>query len=398
MPFKIVRNDITKMQVDAIVNTANPNPGYGAGIDTAVYEAAGKDKLLEKRQEIGVINPGDSVITEGFRLPTRYIIHTVGTSWKGGDAGEEDVIRNCYRSVFKVAVDNDIYSLAIPLLASGSYGFPKGIALRIALSEIEKFLQQHEMDVVLVVFDKESVTLSSELYGDIDKYINDNYVDEKNQIEYSAAPLRDETTIERPGRNRFPFIGGMFRRKSDKAVSGNPPESSEREQQILKGNQNKTEAFEDLEYSDSACFPDEDIRMSVPMASMVVANERSLEDVIKNLDKTFMEMVFSFADAKGLTDVEVQKRANLDRKAFSKLKCGTTKNPSKSTALALAIALELNLDDTKDLLSRAGLALSPCSKQDVIVRYFIEKEAYDIYEINVALFEHGEQLLGSQVS
>ena len=138
--------------------------------------------------------------------------------------------------------------------------------------------------------------------------------------------------------------------------------------------------------------------MSVHMASMAGANERSLEDVIKNLDKTFMEMVFSFADEKGLTDVEVQKRANLDRKAFSKLKCGTTKNPSKSTALALAIALELNLDDTKDLLSRAGLALSPCSKQDVIVRYFIEKEAYDIYEINVALFEHGEQLLGSQVS
>ena len=128
----------------------------------------------------------------------------------------------------------------------------------------------------------------------------------------------------------------------------------------------------------------------------LVSEVRSLEDVVKNLDKSFMELVFSFADQKGFTDVEVQKKANLDRKAFSKLKCGTTKNPSKSTALALAVALELNLDDTKDLLSRAGWALSPCSKQDLIVQYFIERKAYDIYEINLALFEHGEPLLGMQ--
>ena len=324
MPFQIVRNDITKMHVDAIVNTANPKPGYGAGIDSAVYEAAGKDKLLAKRHEIGAIDRGTSVITDGYNLPAKFIIHTVGTPWQGGKAGEEDIIRKCYRSVFDVAVNNNISSLAIPLLASGSYGFPKGIALRIALSEIEAFMSESDMDVYLVVFDEKSVSLSSELYGDIDEYINDNYVEEKNQEEY--------------------------------------PDSY-------------------------------DVCLSAP----VLEEERSLDDVVNNLDKTFMELVFSFADAKGLTDVEVQKKANLDRKAFSKLKCGTTKNPSKSTALALAVALELDLDDTKDLLSRAGLALSPCSKQDVIVQYFIEKKAYDIYEINLALFEHGEQLLGTQV-
>ncbi|MCR5772414.1 MAG: macro domain-containing protein [Butyrivibrio sp.] len=324
MPFQIVRNDITKMQVDAIVNTANPMPEYGAGIDSAVYEAAGKDKLLAKRHEIGAIDRGTSVITDGYNLPAKFIIHTVGTAWKGGKAGEEDIIRKCYRSVFDLAVNNNISSLAIPLLASGSYGFPKGIALRIALSEIEAFMSESDMDVYLVVFDEKSVSLSSEFYGDIDEYINDNYVDEKNQEEYS-------------------------------------------------------DSF--------------DLCLSAPILDV----ERSLDDVVNNLDKTFMELVFSFADAKGLTDVEVQKKANLDRKAFSKLKCGTTKNPSKSTALALAVALELDLDDTKDLLSRAGLALSPCSKQDVIVQYFIEKKAFDIYEINLALFEHGEQLLGTQV-
>lgn len=382
MPFQIVRNDITKMHVDAIVNTANPMPGYGAGIDSAVYEAAGKDKLLTKRHEIGAIDRGTSVITDGYNLPAKFIIHTVGTAWQGGKAGEEDIIRSCYRSVFDVAVNNDIATLAIPLLASGSYGFPKGIALRIALSEIEAFMSESDMDVYLVVFDEKSVSLSSELYGDIDEYINDNYVEEKNQEEYPDSYGRNERV-----RRGTELVAGGFASAASyvpRLFKANKAEKKKRKEAEL-----YEERAEDLEELSSI-----DMCLSAPQFD----EERSLEDVVKNLDKTFMELVFSFADAKGLTDVEVQKKANLDRKAFSKLKCGTTKNPSKSTALALAVALELDLDDTKDLLSRAGLALSPCSKQDVIVQYFIEKEAYDIYEINVALFEHGEQLLGTQVS
>ena len=384
MPFQIVRNDITKMHVDAIVNTANPMPGYGARIDSAVYEAAGKDKLLAKRHGIGPIERGTSVITDGYNLPAKFIIHTVGTAWQGGKTGEEDIIRNCYRSVFDVAVNNDIASLAIPLLASGSYGFPKGIALRIALSEIEAFMSVSDMDVYLVVFDEKSVSLSSELYGDIDEYINDNYVEEKNQEEYPDSYGRTESVVQRSES----FAGGL-------ASIGAVPrflKANKAQKRQKKGSSKKAGAIEDS-------FEDEEEMLSSDMclSAPILEEERSLDDVVNNLDKTFMELVFSFADAKGLTDVEVQKKANLDRKAFSKLKCGTTKNPSKSTALALAVALELDLDDTKDLLSRAGLALSPCSKQDVIVQYFIEKEAYDIYEINVALFEHGEQLLGKQV-
>lgn len=342
MPFQIVRNDITKMHVDAIVNTANPMPGYGTGIDKAVYEAAGIEELLKRRREIGAVERGCSVITEGFDLPAKYIIHTVGTAWHGGNNGEEDVLRNCYRSVFKLAVENDIKSLAIPLLSSGTYGFPKGIALRIALSEIEAFMSEHDMDLYLVVFDEKSFSLSTELYGDIDEYISDNYVDELSVHEYHGD-----------------FCADM-----------------------------------EVGVCASVAAP----RKLFALGMGKAAEPKSLDDVVGNLDKTFMELVFSYADEKGMTDVEVQKKANLDRKAFSKLKCGTTKNPSKSTALALAVALELSLDDTKDLLSRAGLALSPCSKQDVIVQYFIEREAYDIYEINVALFEHGEQLLGTQIA
>ena len=381
MPFQIVRNDITKMHVDAIVNTANPMPEYGVGIDSAVYEAAGKGKLLAKRHEIGPIESGTSVITDGYNLPAKFIIHTVGTAWQGGKAGEEDIIRSCYRSVFDVAVNNNIASLAIPLLASGSYGFPKGIALRIALSEIEAFMSESDMDVFLVVFDEKSVLLSSEVYGDIDEYINDNYVEEKNQEEYPDSYGRNERV-----RRGTEYVAGGFASATSyvpRVFKANKAEKRKRKEPEL-----FEERAEDLEELSSP-----DMCLSAPQFD----EERSLEDVVNNLDKTFMELVFSFADAKGFTDVEVQKKANLDRKAFSKLKCGTTKNPSKSTALALAVALELDLDDTKDLLSRAGLALSPCSKQDVIVQYFIEKEAYDIYEINVALFEHGEQLLGTQV-
>lgn len=382
MPFQIVRNDITKMHVDAIVNTANPMPGYGAGIDSAVYEAAGKDKLLAKRHEIGAIDRGTSVITDGYNLPSKFIIHTVGTAWQGGKAGEEDIIRSCYRSVFDVAVNNDISSLAIPLLASGSYGFPKGIALRIALSEIEAFMSESDMDVYLVVFDEKSVSLSSELYGDIDEYINDNYVEEKNQEEYPNSYGRNERVLR-----GTEFVAGGFA-SATSYVPG-----------LFKANKAEKRKRKEAElYEERAEVVEELSSLDMCLSAPQLDEERSLEDVVKNLDKTFMELVFSFADAKGLTDVEVQKKANLDRKAFSKLKCGTTKNPSKSTALALAVALELDLDDTKDLLSRAGLALSPCSKQDVIVQYFIEKEAYDIYEINVALFEHGEQLLGTQAS
>lgn len=345
MPFQVVRNDITKMQVDAIVNTANPMPTFGPGTDAAIYKAAGQEQLLEKRKEIGNMEPGTSVITEGFNLPAKYIIHTVGTSWHGGNENEADIIRSCYRSVFNLAKQYEVETLAFPVLASGSYGFPKGIALRIAFSEIERFLTDNDMMLFLVVFDQKSYTLSSEFYGDVDTYINDQYVEQKESEEY------DRKVFGREGRHREPFFN--------------------RPQPIV---------YED----------------SVSDASLMKP-QMSLDEFLSNKDKTFMEMVFTFADEKGMTDVEVQKQANLDRKAFSKLKCGTTKNPSKNTALALSISLQLNIEQTKDLLSRAGLALSPVNQTDKIVRYFIERGNYNIYQINEALCEHNEKTLGMQV-
>ena len=239
-------------------------------------------------------------------------------------------------------------------------------------------MADHEMELYLVVFDEKSFNLSSELYGDIDEYINDNYVEEKTAEEYlgryediDTAGSADNTSL---------FISES-RKRSELRLP----------RKISKGKaRKKEEIFDGMSKPQVEPFEEESV------LKICAPSVKSLDDVVKNLDKTFMELVFSFADDRGMTDVEVQKRANLDRKAFSKLKCGTTKNPSKSTALALAVALKLNLDDTKDLLSRAGFALSPCSKQDLIVQYFIEREAYDINAINIALFEHGEQILGMQ--
>ena len=373
MPFQIVRNDITKMSVDAIVNPASGLPGYGAGIDKAVYEAAGAEALYKRRAAIGRIECGAAAVTEGFALPARYIIHTVGCPWRDGLSGEEDIIRNCYRSSLAEATKLQVETVAVPLLASGSFGFPKGIAMDIALSEIKNFLKDNELTIFLVVFDDETYSFSSERFGDIDSYIDSNYVAEVEDAEYGYADEDFEEPREsRRERRKF----GLF--KSDRKMMAAAPMREE-----------SPNTFAGV--APEATFM-QAMSMAAPQAPAKPA--KKLEDVVKNLDKSFMELVFTYADEKGITDVELQKKANINRKAFSKLKCGTTKNPSKPTALCFAIALELSLDETRDLLARAGLALSPCSKQDVIVQYFIERGAYDIYVVNEALFAHGESPIG----
>lgn len=383
MPFRIVRNDLTQMKVDAIVNSANPKVGYGAGTDAAVYNAAGMDELLAARQEIGDINPGEAYITPGFNLHASYIIHTVGPIWEGGGAGEREILRACYKSALQIACEHKLESIAFPLISSGNYGFPKNEALNVPLSVFSEFLADNDMDIYLVVYDRESVRVSEGLFTDIDSFIDDNYVELNIPREasmsrqmpmpsyHAATPAQEQVSKRRPS---------LFRR--DRAVRRHDADEL-REANVA-----------EITPEASALYMCEDIDFA--SEAPIIHNARSLDDVIGNLQKTFMELVFSFADEKGLTDLEVRKRANLDKKTFSKLKCGNTKNPSKATALAIAIALELNLDETKDLLARAGMALSPCSRFDLIVQYFIERSIYDIYTINVALFEHDEQLLGSQ--
>lgn len=377
MPFQIIRDDLTKVRAGAVVNPANPEPCFGRGLDYAVYKAAGTEKLLAERKKIGNIEPGNVAVTKGFRLKADYIIHAVGTYWIDGKRGEESIMRSCYAKALKAAEKLGLSSIAFPLLATGTYGFPKEKALEIAMDEIGRFLENSEMMVCLVVFDSETVHLSKEIYGDIDSFIDENYVGNAIEKEY----LVDET----------PCPQEPLRCEKERFSEEQCPFESARPQAFAGMALNAADFCEAVADSQKS-------RKKTEKTKGTAKLQKNFEEVIANLDKSFMEMVFTYADERGLTDVEVQKRSNIDKRAFSKLKCGTTRNPSKSTAMALAVGLRLSLDETMDLLARAGYALSPCSRQDLIVRYFIMNEAYDINEINIALFEHNEPTLGTQVA
>ena len=331
MPFEIVRNDIVNMKVDAIVNTANPKPIIGDGTDRAIHCKAG-ERLLLARKEIGDIAIGTSKITPAFDLNARYVIHTAGPIWKDGKSGEEALLASCFKNSLRLAKEKDCESIAFPLISSGSYGFPKPIALKIAVREISAFLLENEMQVYLVVFGKQSFELSEKLFKSVSSYIDENYVSDKMSLEYGKSKVR-----------RFDYEKMLLSESSYEITSKMP----------------------------------------------------NLDGMLNNLDKGFSETLLDLIDRTGNKDSEIYKKANVDRKLFSKIRNNVNYKPSKATALAFAIALELDLDETSDLLSRAGYALSQSSKFDVIVKYFIEKKKYDIFEINSALFRFDQPLLCS---
>lgn len=331
MALQIVRNNIINVEADAIVNTANPNVAVGQGVDYAIYKAAGWEKLLEARRTIGPMQPGQAAYTPAFGLNAKYIIHTVGPAWRGGSCGEREAVAECYRRSLAIAAGLGCESIAFPLIATGTYGFPKDEALKIAISEISSFLFENEMEVLLVVYDKESFEVSGKLFSDISVL----WEEDDDEYELSEEISFDEMPMMAP---RL-----MGRR-------------------------------------DTAAFP---------------SAGSSLEERLKHMDKTFQQYLFMLIDRRGLSDPEVYKKANIDRKHFSKIRSNIEYKPSKKTALALAVALELSLDETKDLLARAGLALSPSIVSDRIIEYCIESGNYDIYEINCILFKYDQPTLGA---
>lgn len=342
MPFEIVRNDITKMPVDAIVNAANSGLAPGGGVCGAIFSAAGYDQLDRACRFIGHCEVGQAVITDGFALPAKYVIHAVGPIWRGGGQNEAALLKSCYTNALLLAEKKRCRSIAFPLISSGIYGYPKAEALKIAAGAISEFLLSHEMQVYLAIFDRSAVILSEKLQANIQSYIDDHYVD----------------------------IHRFDRRQNTESV--------------FHGRQ----------------LAEQDAMMA-PMAASMPAREsapekkkRSLKELLGHLEESFSRMLLRLIDEKGMTDVEVYKRANIDRKLFSKIRKDGY-NPSKQTAIALAIALRLNLDETRDLLGKAGYSLSHSSKFDVIIEYFIEEGVYDIYEINEALFAFDQRLLGA---
>lgn len=342
MPFEIVRNDITNMAVDAIVNTANPKSVIGSGTDAGIHAKAGPE-LLEARKKIGNIPAGCSAITPGYGLTAKYVIHTVGPVWQGGGHEEENLLRQCYDSALNLALENRCESVAFPLISTGNYGFPKDRALQIAISVFSTFLLEHEMRIYLVVFHKDAFRLSEKLFHRVASYIDENYVAAKETAEYG-------TDFHRSNRS-------AYRRRRDMEVC----ESSI--------------AFEE----------------PLPCASKAM----SLEDMLKQADAGFTETLLKLIDQTGKKDSEIYKKANISKQHFSKIRNNPNYKPTKATAMALAIALELNIEETSDLIGRAGFALTNSSKQDLIVKYFIENKNYNIVEINLALYEFDQGLLGS---
>ena len=413
MPLQIVRNNIVNMDVDAIVNTANPEPQVGGGTDFAIYEAAGYDRLLKARRKIGAIAPGDAAVTRGYSLPAKYIIHTVGPMWQGGDQGEREILRNCFRNSLEIAKRKRCRTVAFPLISAGVYRFPKQEALDIAVSSIRRFLETSEMTVYLVVFGKEEYELSGKIFEGVTSYIDEHYVYRQRQKEYAidysdAISEEDGSGIRDRNPNGLYTTGVAGRRKVNDAAeqsrvlnqydrfdpyTGRPLFLNKGPDSNSKIN---NEELTIAEQSAPCPTPMQSPELKkAPGSFGSMAKRRSLDEMVSSLGENFPEMLFRLIDERGMTDVEVYKRANIDRKLFSKIRSKKGYQPSKKTAIALAIALRLNLDQTKDLLSRAGYALSPGSMFDVIVEYFITEEVYDIDQINFVLFDHHEQLLGA---
>ena len=395
MAFQIVRNDITKITADAIVNTANPEPTFMAGTDAAVYMAAGAEKLLEARSKIGPIEEGEVAVTPAFGLNAKYIFHTVGPIWQGGGYNEKETVRKCYENCLKKAVELNIESIAFPLISTGVYGFPKADALIIATSVFSEFLSDHELDITLAVFDNESFELSGKIFAGVNEYIDEHYVEDKSLEEYGtyAAAVSGAS-----------YNAAGFGMASNEAIDACEAVEEEALEAPAKGHEKPRFADRLRGVRGKHSHMRDDVLKSVEMPPPPVSAEamaktpapkkRSLDDVVKNLTETWSESLLRLIDEKGYTDVEVYKRANVDRKHFSKIRSDKDYLPKKKTALAFALALRLNIDEAKDFLGRAGFAFSPSSKTDVIVQYFIENEVYNIMTINLALYEHDEPLLG----
>ena len=334
MPLEIVRNDITKMSVDAIVNAANESLLGGGGVDGAIHYTAGP-KLLAECKTLGGCKTGKAKITGGYNLPAKYVIHTVGPIYEDGKHGEKTLLESCYRESLALAKEHNCETVAFPLISSGVYGYPKDQALKVAIDVISDFLLQNELKVYIVIFDKAAYKISEKLFSDIAEYIDDNYVDE--HTDYCRESMRMNAPMQ--------ASVGLF---------------------------------------------EADLCECKAMLS-----EDDLDAKLKQIDESFSQMLLRKIDEKGMTDAECYKKANVDRKLFSKIRSDIHYKPSKPTAIAFAISLELSLEETEDMLKKAGFALSHSNKFDIIIEYFISKGNYNIFEINEALFAFDQSLLGA---
>ena len=353
MPYTLIRNDITTCRVDAIVNAANVNLKMGGGVCGAIFSAAGAGKLQKACEALAPIKTGEAVITKGYALPARYIIHTAGPVYHDGKPYEETLLRMCYINALDLANKHGCKSVAFPLISSGAYGYPKERALIVATGAISQWLMKNDLDVLLVVYDKTAFMLSNELTGKVRAFIDENYIDERKAKFDRSSRLYEDVSLD--------YM--------------------------------ETEACL-MRIDSSLQAPQRPVAYEAETISKKLLHEASPGEFIGRLDEPFSATLLRLIDAKGKTDIEIYKRANIDRKLFSKIRTGKGYMPSKKTAVAFAVALELSLPETRDLLERAGFALSRSVMFDVIIEYFITRKHYGIFDINNVLFEYDQPLLG----
>lgn len=399
MPFSIERNDLCSVEADAIVVAANEHLQITGGVGMTVAQAAGFDELQAACNKIGYCPCGSAVATPAFGLRAKVVVHAVGPIWNGGEQGEARLLRSAYDSALACAVGAGAASIAMPLISAGTYGFPADVSLAVAREAIRSFLNVHDdVDVRLVLYSRESVRAGMAAYLDIAEYIDDNYVEDhpewhrQAQCAPAAAPQSSgpfaREAMRGPAR-------GPARGPRERSEGGSRDGLASRIARVLGGARDKRAAQrvpEDME--EAAPAPTMDAATAAPMPKMGAgAPTRSLQDFLDSMDAPFSTTLLALIDERGLSDAQVYKRANMSRQLFSKIRSNADYRPTKKTVLALAVALELDLTETSDLLSRAGYALSNSSKADVIVKYFISGSNYDIFEINEALYAFDQPIL-----
>lgn len=340
MPIQLIRQDLTKMVVDAIVSPANPELRAGSGLNGLIHKVGGSE-LTEACKKLNGCKTGEAKITAGFSLPCKYVIHTVGPVWHGGNNNEPALLSSCYKNALALATKHGCNTIAFPLISSGAYGYPKDKAMKVAINAISSFLFENDFDedplVYIVAYNKDAVAAGKKVFSKMDEYIDDRYVEEHAN-----------------SRRRYMDDERRIRAYSERNIT---------------------------------------------LSTTRFSRSDSLDDALLQKPETFSETVLRLIKEKGMTNAQCYKKANVDKKLFSKIKLNPHYKPEKKTALALAIALELSLRDTNILLAKAGLTLSPCNKEDIIVEYFIRRKRYNIFDINEALFDYGFEncLLGNSI-
>ncbi|WP_417062238.1 macro domain-containing protein [Enorma massiliensis] len=377
MPFSIVRDDISRVHADVLVNAANVRLAPGGGVCGALFSTAGFDEMRAACEAIGGCATGDAVATPAFNLPARWCVHAVGPIWRGGRAHEEELLHRCYRSAFARAVELGARSVAFPLISAGIYGFPVERALAIVREEVAAFLRHHdEVALTLVVFERAVVQMGNALVEQVQEYIDDEYVD-------SSSFMRRDM--------------GELERELQWTEDASAPLSVEMAEPVA-----LPECLQEDDASTVMPRPFVAANIRMPGAAMPGAPSRAgatldaeIAQLVATLDAPFSTTLLALIDARGMTDAEVYHRANISRQLFSKIRGNESYRPSKQTVVALAIALELDMSATQDLLARAGFTLSKSSKFDVIVRFFIERGIYDLFQLNEVLFAYDLPLVGS---